>query len=235
MTRFAIPLAFGLIGTLVLLALGNWQVNRLGEKEAYLAQIEARITEAAVAIPTAPDPEADRFLSVEATGTFTQDHLDVLASAKGVGAAYRVITAFETDDGRRIMVDRGFLPVAQRDVERTGGRATVVGNLHWPEEVDSFTPEPDPSDRLWFARDVPALAAHLNTEPVLLVLRETSEPAPFAKPYPVDTSGIPNDHLEYAGTWFSLAAVWFGMTLYYLWRMRRQGALSDGRKTTDES
>jgi surfeit locus 1 family protein len=128
------------------------------------------------------------------------------------------------------MVDRGFLPVAQRAVDRPAAGATVTGNLHWPDEVDSFTPDPDPADRLWFARDVPTLAGVLDTEPVLVVLRETSEPAPFATPFPVDTSGIPNDHLEYAVTWFSLAAVWFGMTLYFVWRMRRQDTRPRGVK-----
>ncbi|MEM8582367.1 MAG: SURF1 family protein [Pseudomonadota bacterium] len=219
--RLAIPLAFGLIGTLILLALGNWQVNRLAEKEAYLTAIDARITQAPVELPANPEPTADRFLSVTTTGVFTDDHIDVLASAKGVGAAYRVITAFETQDGRRIMVDRGFLPVAERGIARTGGAATLTGNLHWPDEVDRFTPDPDPEDRLWFAREVSELAAVLDTESVLLVLRETSEATPFARPFPVNTSGIPNDHLEYAVTWFSLAAVWFGMTLYFVWRMRR--------------
>jgi surfeit locus 1 family protein len=235
MSRLAIPLAFGLIGTLILLALGNWQVNRLGEKEAYLAEIDARITQAPVPLPADPDPVSDRFLAVTATGRFAEDHIDVLASAKGVGAAYRVISAFETDEGRRIMVDRGFLPVAQRGVDRPEAAATITGNLHWPDEVDSFTPDPDLADRLWFARDVPALADVLNTEPVLIVLRTTTEDSPFAQPYPVDTAGIPNDHLEYAVTWFSLAAVWFMMTLYFVWRMRRPSAPSGPRRTSDES
>jgi surfeit locus 1 family protein len=39
---------------------------------------------------------------------------------------------------------------------------------------------------------------------------------------PVDTQGIPNNHLNYAVTWFSLAAVWAGMTLLLLWRIRQR-------------
>lgn len=225
--RTAIPLAFGAIGTLILLALGNWQVNRLAEKEAFLAEIDARIADLPVDLPAAPDPATDRFLAVEVTGRYTGQEIDVLASAKGIGAAYRVISAFETDEGRRILIDRGFLPVADRDVPRSFPEARLQGNLHWPEEVDGFTPEPDTARNIWFARDVPALAAALGTEPVLLILRATSETDLFATPYPVDSSGIPNDHLEYAVTWFSLAAVWFGMTLYFLWRMRRSDRSDD--------
>jgi surfeit locus 1 family protein len=39
-------------------------------------------------------------------------------------------------------------------------------------------------------------------------------------PQPVTTAGFRNDHLNYAITWFSLAAVWLGMTVYLLWRIR---------------
>lgn len=221
MLRYGVPLAFGVIGTMILLALGIWQVDRLGEKQAFLAEIDGRIDDAPVSLPLEPDRAADRFMAVEVIGRYTSEEIDVLASAKGVGAAFRVISVFETDDARRILVDRGFLPVAQRDVARSFPQARLQGNLHWPEEVDGFTPEPDLADNMWFARDVPALAEALGTEPVLLILRATSETDPFATPYPVDSSGIPNDHLEYAVTWFSLAAVWFGMTGYFLWRMRR--------------
>jgi surfeit locus 1 family protein len=96
----------------------------------------------------------------------------------------------------------------------------VEGNLHWPEEVDGFTPAPDARTGLWFARDVPAMAEALGSEPVLIVAR--SPTAPGIEPLPVDTSHIPNDHLGYAVQWFGLAAVWLGMTAYLLWRIRRR-------------
>jgi len=86
--------------------------------------------------------------------------------------------------------------------------------------VDGFTPEPDARTGLWFARDVPAMAAHLDAEPVLVIARDPT--APGIDPIPVDTSGIPNDHFGYAVQWFGLAAVWLGMTAYLLWRIRRR-------------
>mgnify|MGYP007079516786 CR=1 FL=1 len=65
------------------------------------------------------------------------------------------------------------------------------------------------------------MAAALDTEPLLIVLRNSSEDRPPATPMPVDSAGISNDHLEYAVTWFSLAAIWVLMTGYFLWRQRR--------------
>ena len=55
----------------------------------------------------------------------------------------------------------------------------------------------------------------------LVVAREVT-PSEGLQPLGVTTSGIPNDHLQYAGTWFSLAAVWLGMTGYLLWRIRQR-------------
>ena len=173
-----------------------------------------------MALPAVPDPTVDKYLPVRVAGRFTGTGIDVLASLRGVGAGYRVIAAFQTDDGRRIMIDRGFLPEDQRDRPRKATVASILGTLHWPDETDSFTPPPDTAGAIWFARDVPAMAAVLQTEPVLIVAREATGDG--ITPLPVDTQGIPNNHLNYAVTWFSLAAVWAGMTGLLLWRIRRR-------------
>ena len=68
----------------------------------------------------------------------------------------------------------------------------------------------------------PRMAVALGTEPVLIVARAMTPADPVAVPLPVTSAGIPNDHLEYAATWFSLAAVWIGMTGFLLWRIRRR-------------
>jgi surfeit locus 1 family protein len=136
-----------------------------------------------VPLPAAPDPERDRYLPVAVSGVFDGEELRVLASSRDTGAAYRMISAFDTPDGRRIMVDRGLLPVETEENPLAGQGASVTGNLHWPDEVDSYTPPPDLDGNIWFARDVPAMATALGAEPVLIVAREhrrtrTCRPAP---------------------------------------------------------
>lgn len=223
MTRGMIfPLMLGVLGTAILLALGVWQVQRLQWKQDVLARIEERIAAPPGALPEAPQPEADRYRPVEVSGRFAGPSLRVLASERGLGPGFHVIAAFETDTGRRVMVDRGFVPDSRADDVAPGGTARITGNLHWPREVDSFTPEPDAGRNLWFARDVPSMAAALETEEVLIVARRSVPAAPPLRPAPVSTAGIPNNHLEYAITWFSLALVWVGMTAFWLWRIRRK-------------
>jgi surfeit locus 1 family protein len=222
MRRVIFPILLGIVGTAVLLSLGVWQLQRLAWKQAILAEIDGRIVDAPVAVPADPHREDDRFLPVMATGTITEDEVHVLVSLRGVGPGYRVISAFETEDGRRLMLDRGFIGADDKDLERGATLATITGNLHWPDEVDGFTPPPDDTANIWFARDVPLMSVELGTEPVLIILRDTSEPDPPVTPLPVDTGGIPNDHLEYAITWFGLAAVWVAMTIFLLRRIAQR-------------
>lgn len=219
--RLILPLLFGIAGTVVLLWLGTWQMQRLEWKEAILRDIDARIAAAPVALPPAPREDRDRFLPVIATGRIGPDEILVQSSMKLVGPGFRVIAPFETD-GRRILLDRGFIRLSDRDKIRPAVTAAITGNLHWPDEVDSFTPDPDPVAGLWFARDIATMAAALGTEPVLLVSRISDESPVAVTPLPVDTAVIPNNHLQYAITWFLLAAVWIVMTGYLLVSLRNR-------------
>ena len=221
MRRMIAPLLIGAIGAAILLGLGAWQMQRMVLKQALLAQISAMLVQTPVPLPAKVDADHDRYRGVTVSGRFTGQAVFKLDSLEGKGPGKRVIAVFETTDGRRVLVDRGLWlegVVAHPDLPHD---AQVAGNLDWPRETDSFTPPPDATTGLWFARDVPAMAATLGTEPVLIVAREPTGDGIL--PAPVDTSAIPNNHWEYVVTWFSLALVWLGMTGFWLWRIRQPG------------
>lgn len=218
MARVVFLVFFGMAGCGILVWLGTWQVQRLGWKQDILADIDGRISAEPAPLSVAPDPDADKYMPVKVSGTVSDTELHVLVSVKHVGPGYRIIAPFQTGDGRLILLDRGFVPTEAKNVASLTGPMTVIGNLHWPDEIDSYTPEPDMAGNTWFARDVPRMAAALGTEPVLLIARSQTDPD--ITPLPVDTAGVPNDHLQYAITWFSLALIWAAMTAYFLWRTR---------------
>ena len=221
--KMVLPLLIGLIGVAILVSLTVWQVQRLAWKTEILAEIEGRIAAEPVSLSEALDPKVIEFASVALEGRFTGEELHVLASIKRVGAIYRVISAFETNEGQRILVDRGFIPVEAKDAPRAPVEARIVGNLRFPDETDSFTPAPDLDKNIWFVRDPLAMSEALKTDYVFVILRETSEINPPVTPLPVDTAGIPNDHLQYAITWFSLALIWLVMTGFWMARLRETG------------
>ncbi len=225
MRRIIFFLLISGLGLVTLLSLGIWQVGRLEWKEGKLAEIEARIAEAPVPMPANPDPLVDKYQPVEISGQFESGELHVLTSVKGPGPGYRVIAPFVLTDGRRIMVERGFAPSRAKNTPRPLGAAQLEGNLHWPVEVDGFTPAPDTDVNIWYARDVAPMADTLNTLPILVIQR--SDTASGLRLMPVGIDGIANDHLQYALTWFSLAFIWAAMTVYFL---RRSRANSKGSK-----
>ncbi|UWQ82601.1 SURF1 family protein [Leisingera caerulea] len=208
-------------GLAVLIGLGTWQLQRKAWKEGILDTIEERIAgDAAAGLPAPLDPETDKYRPVRLQGVIGPQELHVLTSIKDVGPGYRVISPFGLEDGRRVLIDRGFVPVKDKQAARLTGPAVIEGNIHWPQETDSYTPAPDLAGNTWYARDADRMADHLGTEAVMIVLRANPEGEAALRPVPVSASGIPNDHLQYAITWFSLAFIWAAMTIYFLRRSR---------------
>ncbi|MEM7176530.1 MAG: SURF1 family protein [Pseudomonadota bacterium] len=215
--RIAIPIVVGVVAVSVLCALGVWQLQRLQWKQGLLDDIVTRFSAAPVALPDAPAEATDQFLQIALEGTLEPGEIAVLTSRRPYGPGFKIISPFTLADGRRILIDRGFVPEdkkapAARPFRR--GPATGTGTLFWPDETDSFTPGPDIQRNIWFARDPRAMAAHLGTLPVLVSLNtrmtgDWPEPARVA-------ANIPNNHFSYAMTWFALALVWAVMTAIWI-------------------
>jgi surfeit locus 1 family protein len=223
MLRLIFPLLLGFVGACVLVGLGVWQLQRLETKNGQIAQIEAKLGDAPVALAPDVTPEKDKYQPVTVKGRLLGAQALVLTSLKETGPGYRVIAAFETaDNPRKILVDLGFVTEDDRLFARPTEQFTVTGALNWPEETDNYTPEPELLQNIWFARDVDRMANVLGTEPVLVVASKIDPAIPAVTPLPVDIASIPNDHLNYAITWFSLAVVWLGMTALLVWRIRRR-------------
>lgn len=221
MRKLLFPIVIGLGGLAILLWLAAWQLDRLEWKEGILADIENRLSEPPVPLPSTADPATDNYLSVIMEGAATGNEIRFLDSGTAAGTGHRIISVFETTDGRRILLDQGLLGIndlAAQSEDPFTQSVTVQGNLIWPDDVSDEPPSGDE----WYARDVAAMAAALETEPLLVVLSAASLYDPRLTPLPVDTRNIKNDHLEYAITWILLAVVWAAMTLFYLARTLRQ-------------
>lgn len=218
MKRILAPLLFGLIGAGILVWLGTWQIQRLAWKQDILSEIESTISGDPIPLPAQPDPETDRYKPVELTGKIGAQELHVLISIKQVGAGFRIIAPLTLEGGRKVLLDRGFVPVQDKNRTRRTGPVAVSGNIHWPDDRNSSTPDNDVAKNMWFARDLDQMAARLGTDPVLIVARHETPADPGLRPVPVDTAGIPNDHLKYAITWYSLAVIWLIMTAYFIRR-----------------
>lgn len=222
MKRILGPLVFGIVGCAILASLGVWQLQRLAWKEGILAEMDAMLTGAPWLLTDATEPTLTRFAPVRVSGRTTGEEVHVLTSLPGRGPGYRLISVFEID-GARWLLDEGFIPQDNKDDPRPPAALTVLGNVHLPDEVDGFTPDPDLTANIWYARDTAAMGTHLKARTdTLIIARKIETGTARARPLPPDTSSVSNNHLGYAVQWFGLAIVWAGMTLYMLWRRARR-------------
>lgn len=220
MKRTIAALIFALVGAVTLVSLGVWQLQRLHWKEGVLAEIDATISGDPIPLPQSPTEESHRYAPVDLTGQILPGEVHVLVSTRDQGAGFRVIAPFETN-GRRVLLDRGYIRLDAKPSPRRIGEVQVQANLHWPDDRNGATPENDVAGNTWFARDIPDLAKALNTEPILLVARSETPADPRILPIAVDSSNIRNDHLSYAVQWFLLALVWILMFGAFIWRQRK--------------
>ena len=207
----------------ILLALGVWQLQRLKWKEGLLAHV-ARLEHAKAqpldyplaALARGEDVEFTR-VSVVCPGLASAPYLEVYDLRDG-SAGVRLVSACRLDGGpyRAILVDRGFIPdttPARPQVDANDlAPVEVEGVLRKPERGNFMTPKNRPGH--WFLHNVGAMAQVLGAKdpaPVLLFAESRINPGLAAltpAPLPVE---IPNNHFEYALTWFGLAGALAGV------------------------
>lgn len=219
----------------VLIGLGVWQLQRLAWKEALLAHVAALKGAPAQPLEAVLDAFADGrdvdFTRVRVTcpGLARAPYLELYGLKDGQ-AGSRLISACAVASRayRTVLVDRGFVRdvVSARPPKDAADRAPVevTGVLRTPDAATFMTPKNQAGANRWFSRDVPAMAQALNAPlpaPVFLFAETSSNPEWKAlQPAPLP-SEIPNRHLEYALTWFGLAAALVGVYAALLLRRRK--------------
>lgn len=224
-----------LISLAILIALGAWQLQRLQWKQQLIAQVAA--LQAAPAAPIGPvmarvaqgaDVGFTR-VSVVCPGLAAAPFLQLFGLRDGQPGV-RLISACPLSDGPygTILVDRGFVPdaVAERPAVDPAGIEPVAmtGVLRAPDKPTFVTPPNEPDANRWYARDIAAMARRLSaTRPApVFLMAETSSNPDWAELDPVALpTDIPNRHLEYALTWFGLAAALIGVYAAVLWKRRK--------------
>ncbi|GAB4525899.1 MAG: SURF1 family protein [Amphiplicatus sp.] len=213
----------------VLVALGAWQLQRRAWKLDLIAQVEARTAAAPIpfeeALARAEAGENMEYAPVVAAGAFAHEkEARVFGTLDGQAGAY-VFTPFYpgTEEKRAVYVNRGFVPqdaLADGGYGRVEGAVSVAGLFRSAEEpaglARMFRPEYQPADRLWFARDPSRFAAHagIETYPYYIDSFGGEESAAWPKGGTTRLD-FRNRHLEYALTWFGLAAALLGVYLVF--------------------
>lgn len=231
-----VTVGLGLILFAMLAGLGTWQMQRLAWKEALIATVDQRIKS-----PPRPLPDLERqfvetgdvdYWPVETTGRLLNDHEShFLATWKGQSGFF-VYTPLQLPDGRLLFVNRGFVPFDRKEpATRAQGQVaeqfTIKGLARNPlaEKPSSLVPDNDPAKNVFYWKDLAAMAAHAGVPADKLVpffLDADAAPNPGGLPIgSVTLIDFPNNHLQYAFTWYGLAAALLAVLGAWLISRRR--------------
>lgn len=219
--------------------LGVWQLERLGEKEALIAAVESRADLPAMPLPPVAawgttDWDALTFRKVAFTGRFLPEGVvhvfTSLSEARGTyrGPGYWIMLPVALEGGGTLIVNRGFVPQERgTTADLTGltdAPVTLEGVVQRDERAGAFTPEPDPANRVDWARDIARMSRLASTlpQPVAPVFVDLPATTPGALPQGGETIiAFPNNHLGYAITWFGFAVLIPILLIFWLRRGRR--------------
>jgi surfeit locus 1 family protein len=226
-----------LAGVVILIGLGSWQLDRKAWKEDLIATLNARLGRAPEDLPPRASwprlrKESEEFRHVAFPAEFL-DGEEALVYTVGSplrsdvsGPGYWVFAPARLAGGSIVLINRGFVPDDRKDpgVRAEGtphGIVDIVGVMRWPEARGSFTPADDPKKNVWYLRDSDSIATFKKWATAAPFYIDQEEPVPsggWPKPGKLQVH-LPNDHLEYAMTWFGLALALAGV--YVAWLGRR--------------
>ncbi len=232
------PTVMTLAALPVLLGLGIWQVQRLAWKEALIERIETRLHDEPQPLP-APDTwesldVADaEYERVTLSGHFLPREFHHFTQAPDGAAGYSIVSPLEVAEGAVVMVDRGFVPVELKDAhgDLPEGEVSFTGTLRAPQHRGWFDGLDDTTKNVWMIRDPAIMGEGLEGMTVAPFIVE-AEAGSFAGEWPKPKGtriDIPNNHLDYALTWFGLAVVLIGVYLAY---HKSNGRIGRKQKTT---
>jgi surfeit locus 1 family protein len=216
---------------LVLCSLGAWQLRRLEWKYALIAKTELRLAAAPIpfeeALARAAAGEDLEYQPVMAIGAFRREAAARVFSAHEGKAGILLFAPFDAG-GRTVYVNRGFVPqdaAPHAELDSPPAEIRVEGLFRRAEEKAGlervFAPKDQPTDNLYFARDprIFGAARGLDVPPYYIDSfgRENRGPWPKGGLTRVEFA---NRHLEYALTWFGLAAALIGV--YVAFSLRRE-------------
>ena len=217
-----VPTVVTLLGVALLAGLGTWQLQRLAWKQGLIERVETRAEAMPVPLTQAlglwRETEDVEYLRVDLEGRFRHSGEQHLYSIVQGRPGWRVVTPFETVSGMWVMVDRGFVPPDFKAAKtRPGGQiegvVKLTGLARAPGIRGQFTPANQPDENKWYGRDLDAMAAvalgsdeRSRLVPFFVEVEEMALPGGWPKGSTTRLT-FSNRHLEYAFTWFALAAV----------------------------
>jgi len=194
--------------------LGTWQLVRLQWKNSLIDQISEGLKSSPV---NYSDKVKVNYQRVKIEGRYNFGKQIYLYSLNEKGQpGYDVITPFESLSSENVLVNRGWIQSNLKNnniINKTiGGK--IQGLILRNIKPNIFKPENDIETNIWFSINLEQAkeVTGKNFSNYILYLEDKKTNIPNPKKITID---LPNNHLKYAITWYSISISIFGYFLYF--------------------
>ena len=208
----------------VLVMLGIWQLDRLSWKSELLAEIHSRLSLPPVTLAECVNANGNAIdlcnhRKVEAIGELLSGNiLILLAKTYKKRAGAHILVPLMVEREVSVLVNLGWVPQDYSPSDfSTYGAATISGIVRIPSKQGWFTPNNNLTEDEWYWIDLIEMSEAIGVELLPIIIEAQMGPDPYALPIGGQTRvEFPNDHMQYAITWFGLALVLLiGFSLYF--------------------
>ena len=225
----------------LLVALGTWQMQRLAWKEDLLAAIAERRAAPPASLReieslAASGADVD-YRTVRLQGRFLHDRERHFFTTWNGQPGFAVYTPLTLADGRMLFVNRGFVPYERKAAETRAagqemGEVTITGlaRARLATKPSFILPDNEPAKNIYYWKDLAGMIRDDGLDPDRVLpffVDADATPNPGGLPIGgITLIDFPNNHLQYALTWYGLAAALLGMTVVFILRAKHRPNVS---------
>ena len=200
-------------------ALGTWQLYRLQWKTALISEITFGLDSTPVKYSNTIKKNYQRVVS---EGKFNfEDQIYLYSLNESGKPGYDVITPYKTFKNENVLVNRGWINKNLKgnlEINLKENEVKITGLLREIYKANIFKPKNDLKNNIWFTLDANDLKELTGKQfpNYMIFLEKPKNKVPISKKVSVD---VPNNHLKYAITWYSIA---ISILFYYLYFRRKK-------------
>ena len=200
--------------------LGLWQLDRLEWKNELLNNISSRQSAENITFPYNERIKDFEYRNTSVEGKFIENTQTFFFRPNLSGqSGYNVVSAFKTIDDSVIYLDIGWIPFEQKenidylDIDYNKN-FSLKGILISSKQRNIFSPENDYIKNIWYTLSSTEMNQFYKLNGSFFILKIIDQNYFEQTLIEFNPTQIPNNHLQYAGTWFLLFIV-VGVLYFY--------------------
>ena len=198
-------------------SLGTWQLYRLQWKQNLISQISEGLKSNSIQYSK---NIKKNYQKVNLVGEYNFKNQIYLYSLNSKGQpGFDVVTPFQTLNKENVLVNRGWIKKElKNNPEINYPKNNITGMLRIANRKNIFTPDNDIKKNIWFAVNLDDIKKITDKKfnKFIVYLEDKNINTPKPKKITVD---VPNNHLKYAITWYSIS---ISILFYYLYFRKKK-------------